>query len=100
MCLIGLVQLLGSALDGGGVRLIPELVPQAHGHAPVRHGAFRVLLLYLEKSFFRFLVPERVQQGDTFFESLLSVGCARDGEMYGAQLLSCDFVVMAFIRER
>src|ERR1019366_6639451 len=30
--LFSLLQLLGSTLDAGGVRLIPELVPQTEGH--------------------------------------------------------------------
>ena len=53
------------------VGLIPELVPQAHRDSPMRHGALRIVFGDLQKFLFRFLVPERMQQGDSALERLL-----------------------------
>src|SRR6202790_4903621 len=92
--LAGLLQLRRGPLDGWCVRPIPELMPQAHGLAPVRHGALRVLLFDVEKSLLRLFVPERMQQRDTLFECLLRVRSTRHGKMHRAQLFLCELLVM------
>jgi hypothetical protein len=99
--LAGLLQLRRGPLDGWRIRLIPELMPQAHGLAPVRHGALRVLLFDVEKSLLRLFVPERMQQRDTLFECLLRLRSTRHGKMHRAQLFLREFLVMmAFISRR
>ena len=57
-----------------------------HGHAPVCHGASRILLGNLHEFFFRLLVPEGMKQRDAAFESLLRWRRARNREMNRAQL--------------
>ena len=56
-----LLQLGLASLDGGGVGIVPELVPQTHGHSPMSHGTGRVIFRNLGKFLFCFLVPERMQ---------------------------------------
>ncbi len=99
--LAGLLQFRRGPLDGWCIRLIPELMPQAHGLAPVRHGALRVLLFDVEKSLLRLFVPERMQQRDTLFECLLRVRSTRHGKMHRAQLFLREvFVMMPFVSRR
>ena len=92
--LAGLLQLRRGPFDGWCVRSIPQLMPQAHGLAPVRHGALRVLLFDVEKSLLRLFVPERMQQRDTLFECLLRLRSTRHREMHRAQLFLREFLVM------
>jgi hypothetical protein len=65
-----LLDLRLTTLQSGCVRLVPELVPDAHGDSPVRHCALRIVLRDLFEFLLRFLIPERVQQRDTAFEGL------------------------------
>src|SRR5271157_1927376 len=95
--LVGLLQLRRGAFDGGFFRLVPELMPEAHGLAPVRHGALRVLLFDVEKGLLRLFVPERMQQRETLFECLLRVRSTRYGEMHRTQLVLGEFFVMMAI---
>ncbi len=44
--------------DDLGVGLIPKLMPDAHGDAPVGHGAVRIVLGDLNKFLFGLFVPE------------------------------------------
>src|SRR6266849_10982607 len=76
-------------------------MPLAHGLAPVRHGALRVLLFDVEKSLLRLFVPERMQQRDTLFECLLRVRSTRHRKMHRAQLfLRKLLVMMTFVSRR
>jgi hypothetical protein len=54
---------------------------KTHGDAPVSHAAFRVNLIYGGKSFFGFVVPERVKQSRSAIELLLGRGVAGDGKL-------------------
>src|SRR5262245_43642866 len=58
----------------------PDLVPDAHGDAPVRHGAIRFCLGDRSKFLQRLPVPERVQRRERGIEARLNVGTARDGK--------------------
>jgi len=58
-----LLHLFPSELEFSSIRTRPELVPQAHSHAPVSQGALRIILFYLFELLAGFLVPERVQEG-------------------------------------
>ena len=51
--------------------MVPKLMPQTHGYAPVSHGASRIVLGNLHEFFFRFLVPEGMQQRDAAFKGFL-----------------------------
>src|SRR5216684_6450365 len=76
-------------------------MPQAHGLAPVRHGALRVLLFDVQKSLLRLFIPERMQQRDTLFECLLRLRSTRHGKMHRAQLfLRKLLVMMSFVSRR
>ncbi len=94
----GFGHLGGTELDGGGIRLSPELLEVGHGEAPVGHGTGWVgggdrLKLLLGES-----VAEGVQQRDAASEGGLRGGCAGDGEVDLAELLGGDghgFVVVA-----
>ena len=68
---------LGQAsFDGGLVRIVPKLMPQADGHSPMGHGTMRIIFRDLLKLLGCFFVPERMQQRDTAFERLLRRRCA------------------------
>jgi hypothetical protein len=54
---------------------------ETHGYAPVSHAAFRVNLINSGKSFFRFVVPERVNQSRGAIELLLGRDVAGDGKL-------------------
>ena len=82
----GLVDFVQAALDHFGIGVVPELVPQAHGHAPMRHDAVGIVEGNLRKFFFRLFVPERVKQRHAALEGLLHIRRARDREGDGAQL--------------
>jgi hypothetical protein len=78
-----------------GVGVVPELVPEAHGDSPVRHGAVGIIGSDLLEFFLRFLVPEGVQQSDAALEGLLHRWRAGDGKDDGAELSGGQvFVVM------
>ena len=79
------------------VGLIPELVPQAHRHAPMRHGALGIIFRDLHKFLFRFLVPERMQQRDAALERLLHRRRAGNRKMHRAQLGLGEIFVMVMI---
>ena len=90
-----LVNFVEAVLDDFGVRVIPELMPQAHGHAPVRHGAVGIVDGNLLEFFFGLFVPEGVQQGYAALEGLLHGRGAGDREGDRAQLRGGQvFVVM------
>ena len=90
-CLMNFVQ---AALDHLGIGVVPELVPYTHGHAPVRHGAARVVDGDPHEFLFGFLVPKRVQQSDAALERLLDIWCAGDGEADGSELRSGQVLMM------
>ena len=93
-----LVNFFDAMLDYFWVGIVPELVPQAHGHAPVSHGAVRIVGGDLLEFFFGFFVPERVQQSDAAFEGLLHIWRAGNREVDCAELRSGQiFVVMMVI---
>ncbi len=86
---------LQAARDHLDVGLVPELMPEAHGDAPMGHGAVRVVFGDLEEFLFGFFVPEGVEQSDSAGEGLLHRRGAGDGEVDGAELrLGEVFVVM------
>jgi hypothetical protein len=93
------VNLVQSAGDYFLVGFVPELMPDAHGDAPVRHRTFRVILGNVNEFLLGFFVPERMQQGDSAGEGLLHRRGTGDGEMYGAELRLGEVfvVVMVFI---
>jgi len=91
-CLAGLVR---AARNDLGIGLVPELVPQAQGHSPVRHGALRIVLRDFQELLLRLLIPERVQQCDSALEGLLRRGLAGNREVNRAQFGGGQvFVVM------
>jgi hypothetical protein len=57
-------------------------VIEAHRDAPVSHRASRIDTDHAGKCLFRFVVPERVDKGDTVFEGLLCLGSAGDRKVY------------------
>jgi hypothetical protein len=62
-------------------------VIKAHSDAPVSHRAIRIEADYLRECLFGFVVPERVQKGDTVFEGLLCLGSTGDGKMYMPEIV-------------
>src|SRR5580704_3965158 len=68
------LQFCSTPLQGRFVRIVPKLVPQAHGNSPMRHGTLRIVLCHLLESLLRLLIPERVQKRDSAFKSLLRGG--------------------------
>jgi len=84
-------------LDDFGVGMIPELMPQAHRHAPVGHGAVRVVCGDLVELLFGFFVPEGMQQGDAALKGLLHSRCARSGEGDGAELRGGQVFMMRMV---
>ena len=60
----------------------PYWVIEAHSDAPVSHRASRIDTDYAGKCLFRFVVPERVDKGDTVFEGLLCLGSTGHGKVY------------------
>ena len=69
-----------AVLDDLLVRLVPQLVPQAHGQSPVRHGAVGIASGNLHEFFFCLFVPKRVQQSHAALEGLLHISRAGDRE--------------------
>ena len=69
------------------VRELPNLVVQAHGLAPMRHGALGLARGHIREGLLRFLVLEGVQQRETFFERGLHVARARRGKIHFAKLV-------------
>ena len=60
----------------------PYWMVKAHGDAPVRHRATPIHTDYVRECRFRFVVPERVKQGDTALEGLLRLRGARYRKIY------------------
>src|ERR1700691_1780307 len=69
--LLSLLQLRGPARNHILLGPIPQLMPQTHSDAPMRHRAPRVLLAGLSESLLRLLIPEGMQQRDPLLKSLL-----------------------------
>src|SRR6266496_4945674 len=61
----GGVCLFQTAGDDFGVGLVPELMPDAHGDAPMRHPTLGIILGDLHEFFLGFFVPEGVQERDS-----------------------------------
>ena len=77
------------------VGIVPKLVPQAHGYAPVRHGAVRGVGGNMPEFLSGFFVPERVQQSHAALEGLLHIRRAGNREADRAELRRSQlFVVM------
>ena len=86
-----------AASDDFGVRFIPELMPDAHGDAPVSHGAVRIVLCNLNEFLFGLFVPERVQQGDSAGEGFLHRRGTGNREVNGAKLSLGEVFVVVMI---
>jgi hypothetical protein len=71
---------IASLLQVGRRRRRPNLVPDAHGDPPVRHGAIRFGLGDRGKFLQGLPVPERMQRRERGIEARLHVGAAGDGE--------------------
>jgi hypothetical protein len=92
--LLGFVDFVKTALDYFAIRLIPELVPQAHRNAPVRHDAVGIFDCDLNKFFLSFFVPEGVQQGDTALEGLAHARGTGYREIHRAQLRRSEILMV------
>jgi len=75
---------VASLLQVGRRRRRPNLVPDAHGDPPIRHGAIGFGLGDRGKFLQRLAVPERVQGRERGIEARLDVGAARDGKAHVA----------------
>ncbi len=73
---------VASFLQVGRRRRRPNLVPDAHGDTPIRHGAIGFGLGDRGKFLQRLPVPERVQGRERGIEARLNVGAARDGKAH------------------
>src|SRR6185437_11098697 len=62
-------------------RRVPQRVPYAHRHAPLRHGTSGIRFAHGSESLDGFGVPERMQHRDGAIELLLRGRAAGDGEM-------------------
>src|SRR5262249_26308647 len=71
---------VASFLQVGRRRRRPNLVPDAHGDTPIRHGAIGFGLGDGGKFLQCLAVPERVQGRERGIEARLNVGAARDGK--------------------
>jgi len=91
------INFFGAALEVGIRRRAPELMPQAHGHAPVRHGAVGISGGDLLELLFGFFVPEGVQQRNAALEGLLDVFSAGDWEVDGAELRGGEVFVVVVV---
>src|SRR5215207_7811451 len=65
---------------------IPQRVPLTHGGAPVCHRATGLRVGDRRELLQRLLVPKRMQGPDGVVETALTLGRARDGEVYLAHL--------------
>ena len=75
---------LASRFQARRRRRRPDLIPHAHGDAPIGHGAVR-LGLGDRREFLQGLpVPERVQRCERGIEARLNVGAAGDGQAHVA----------------
>src|SRR2546430_13368931 len=83
-----------ASFDGGLVRIVPKLMPQADSHSPMGHRTLRIVFRDLLKLLRRLFIPERMQQRDTAFKPLLHRRCARNWKMHRPQLFRCHFFVM------
>ncbi len=91
---IGFAQ---ATCDDLGIRRVPQLMPDAHGNSPMRHGAVGIVFGDVEEFLFRFFVPEGVQQRHAALERLLLRCRARNGEVDCSELrLVQGFVVVVF----
>ena len=89
-----LAQATGNDLRIG---FVPELMPQAHRHSPMRHRAVRIVLGDLEEFLLRLFIPERMQQGNAALKRMLYRSRACSGEVHGAQLRFGEVLVMLMI---
>jgi hypothetical protein len=93
----GRVHFVQPARNDLGIRLVPQLMPDAHGDSPMRHGAVRIVFGDLHEFLFGFLVPERVQQCDAVGEGLLHGRRAGDREVDRSELRLGEIFVMLVV---
>ncbi len=74
--------------------MVPQLMPLAHGEAPLRHGALGIILGDVGELFLGLLVPERMQQRHTALKRLLDGRRARHREMHRTELLLAQILMM------
>ena len=79
---LGLLHRFDPSLERGGARRRPDLVPLAHGDAPVGDGTVRVGLGHGREGLRRLQVPEGVQDRHRLVEGLLHRRLARDREAH------------------
>ena len=92
------MNFLQAVLDHLLIRFVPQLVPQAHGDAPMRHGTVRSPGGNVDEFFFRLFVPEGVQQGHATLKRLLHGWVAGNREGDRSQLRGGQvFVMVAFV---
>src|SRR6266700_4784231 len=93
-----LLELFATALQHRQLRTVPELVPQAHRHTPMRDSALRIVFFYLLKFLLGFFIPKRVQHGHAAFHWFLHRSRAGGRKVDGPELsFSQVFVMGAFI---
>ena len=85
---LGLLDRFPPALEVRRARRRPDLIPQAHGDAPVAHRAVRVRLGDGGERLHRLEVPERVQERDPALERLLHRRIAGDGKRHLPDLVT------------
>ena len=87
---------LPPVLQSRRVRGLPEGMVEAHGDAPVTHGATGVCHGDRSKRFLRLLEPKGVLDGDSALELRLCFCIARDGKVHGPKLFRIPSRMLVF----